>query len=128
MTEPAPELPEEAESLWLLAASPGLWAAHFALSYATVAVWCAKHSGPDGSLGPARAAIGVYTAAALVGILLVGRRGWRGHRRAAGHAHDADSPAGRHGFLGFTVSILSGMSAIGVVFVALPAVLIGSAR
>jgi len=122
------ELPEEAESLWLLAASPALWAAHFALSYATAAIWCAKHAGPTGSLGPARAAIGVYTVVALAGILIVGRRGWARHRRAEGHEHDFDSPAGRHGFLGFTVSILSGMSAIGVVFVALPAVLIGSAR
>ncbi len=122
------ELPEEKESLWLLAASPGLWAAHFLLSYATAAVWCAKVAGPEGSISGARAAIAVYTGVALVGIGLVGRRGWLRHRRAQGHEHDFDSPAGRHGFLGFTVSILSGMSAIGVVFVALPAVLLGSVR
>ena len=35
-------LPEARESLWVLAASPSVWVAHFLLAYCTAAVWCAK--------------------------------------------------------------------------------------
>ena len=38
-TEP---LPEEKESLWLLAVSPAIWAGHFVLCYLTAAIWCAN--------------------------------------------------------------------------------------
>jgi hypothetical protein len=39
------QLPEANESLWLLVASPVIWAAHFLLCYGTAAVWCAKVAG-----------------------------------------------------------------------------------
>ena len=32
----------------MLTIAPGIWSAHFLLSYATAAVWCAKMAGPDG--------------------------------------------------------------------------------
>ena len=66
------DLPEENESLWLLTASPVIWAAHFLLSYVTAAIWCAKVAGPDGSLGGVRVAIAVYTVLALSGIGIIG--------------------------------------------------------
>ncbi len=114
------ELPEEKESLWLLAASPTIWAGHFLLSYVTAAVWCEKFAEPGSSLGGVRVAIGVYTVLALAAIALVGRRGWRRHRLGrSALPHDDDTPHDRHRFLGFAAFLLSGLSAVAVLFAAL---------
>ena len=72
-------LPETRESLWMLAASPVIWAAHFLLVYVTAAVWCAKFAQPGDSLGGVRTAIAVYTVLALAAIA----------RRSAGAAGGA---------------------------------------
>ena len=61
------DLPEKRDPLWLLAASPLLWAIHFLVSYITAAIWCAKVVGRDGSLFEVRVAVACYTVAALVG-------------------------------------------------------------
>jgi hypothetical protein len=71
---------EQHQSLWLLAASPIVWAAHLLLCYSTAAVWCAKLAGPDQALWEVRVAIAAYTAIALVVIGIVGWgrcRNWR---------------------------------------------------
>ena len=111
---------EKRESLWLLVVSPVIWSAHFLLSYITAAIWCAK-AGPNEALSSARTAIVVYTLLALTGIAITG---WRGYQRhmfgTVTSAHDFDSPAGRHGFLGFAVVALSMLSASATVYVALP--------
>jgi len=118
------EYPERHDSLWWVAASPSIWAAHFLLSYGTAAVWCAK-LGSSAPLSGARVAIFAYTALALGGVLVVA---WRGHRQYAlrGHATDVDTSGSRHRFLGFTLLSLSGLSALAVVYEALAAVFIGS--
>lgn len=59
---------EKNESLWLLIASPAIWAAHFTLSYLTAAIWCAKLAETGGSLHPVRSAVVIYTVLALIGI------------------------------------------------------------
>ena len=118
---------EKHQSLWLLTASPTIWAAHFLLSYATAAIWCAKMVGPDGSLTTVRVAIAVYTMLALIGIGIIGRIGYRKH--SFGHAelpHDADTPEDRHRFLGFATLLLSALSAVAVLFAALVAVFFGT--
>jgi hypothetical protein len=123
------ELPERRESLWLLAAAPLMWAAHLLLSYGTAAVWCAKFAGPTGSLDAARLAIGGYTVLGLVGIVLVGWRGYKRHKLDdSPPPHDADSPADRHRFLGYAALLLAGLSAVAVLYQALAAVFIGSCR
>jgi hypothetical protein len=115
-----PHLPEENESLWLLTASPALWAAHFLLCYGTAAVFCAKFVGADGSLWQVQVAITIYTVAALLGIGIVGRVGYRRHRfGTAATPHDFDSPEDRHRFLGFATLLLSALSAVAVVYAAL---------
>lgn len=127
-THPQPP-PEKRESLWILTVSPTLWAAHFLLCYVTAAVWCARVVGREGSLDGVRAAVAAYTAAALAGILVTAWRGYLRHEHGtAAVPHDFDTPADRHRFLGFATLLLSGLSAVAVVYVALSAVFIGSCR
>lgn len=120
---------ERNQSLWVLVASPAIWAAHFLLSYATAAIWCAKVAPPAGSLGPARVAIAAFTVVGLAGI---GFFGWRGYLRHRLHGspppHDRDTPEDRHRFLGFATMLLSGLSAIAVIYAALVVVFVRSCR
>lgn len=119
------DLPETRESLWMLAASPMVWAAHFLLSYVTAAIWCAKFAAPGDSLWGVRAAIGVYTVLALTAIAVVGRRALSRHQHGRAELpHDADTPEDRHRFLGFATLLLSGVSAVAVVYASLAAVFI----
>lgn len=122
------EVPEKHDSLLWVAAAPGVWAAHFLLSYATAAVWCAKQ-GSDAPLSLARGAIGVFTLVGLAAVGLVALRGLRSYRITDGKPRiDVDTSAARHQFLGFTLLSLSGLSAVAIVYQALAAVFIGSCR
>lgn len=128
--ETHPRLPAGTrETLWILTVSPTIWAAHFLLCYLTAAIWCAKVAGRDGPLGPVRWIVAAYTLAALAGIGLTAWRGFRRHRFGTAAApHDFDTPADRHRFLGFATLLLSGLSAVAVIYVGLVAVFIGSCR
>ncbi|MEW6156799.1 MAG: hypothetical protein AB1813_05165 [Verrucomicrobiota bacterium] len=116
-------LPESNESLWRVIVSPAIWAAHFFLCYLTVAIWCAKWAGSNGTLGAVRWAIAIYTVIALIGI---GWNGWGGlqrHRLAGGETpHDSDTPEDRHRFLGFSTLLLSALSAVATLFAGLVAI------
>lgn len=117
---------ERTQSLWLLAVSPGIWTAHLLASYLTAAIWCAK-AGRDAGLGGVRIAIAGFTVAALAGILFTGWRGFRRHRLGSATVpHDFDTAADRHRFLGFATVLLSGLSVVAVLYVALPAIFFGS--
>jgi hypothetical protein len=107
-------------SLWLLTIAPTIWAAHLLLCYITAAVWCAKFAGPGGALGGIRAAIAAYTAAAMIGIALIGWEGFRRHRFGT-ETTTHDSAEDRHRFLGFATLLLAGLSAVGVLYAALAA-------
>jgi hypothetical protein len=121
--------PEDQESLWSLAAAPLVWAAHFVASYVTAAIWCAKRAGVDGSLATVRVVIAIYTVAALAAVISMGWRGSRRHAAAASSVpHDADTAVGRHRFLGFAAMLLSGLSAVAILYSALVPLLIGSCR
>jgi hypothetical protein len=122
------EVPEKQDRLWWVAAAPGVWAAHFLLSYATAAVWCAKQ-GSDAPLSAARVAIAVFTVAGLVAVGAVGLRGWRSYRGTEAEPRtDIDTSLARHQFMGFTLLSLAGLSAVAIVYQALAAVFIGSCR
>jgi hypothetical protein len=112
-------------SLPLIIAGPIVWSVHFMLCYVTVSIWCAKVVGPAGSLGGARTAIAIFTAVALSAVAftaIVGRRAWRtGH----GGGHE-DSPEDRQRFVGVATLLLSGLSGLGIVYSALPAVFVES--
>jgi hypothetical protein len=61
--------------------------------------------------------------------------GWDGYRRhrlpggaSDGGHHASDTPEDRHRFMGFATTLLSGISAIAILYQALAAVFIGSCR
>ena len=113
--------------LWMLAASPATWALHFMACYLTAAIWCAK-VGRIANVQPTLVtAIGVYTAIALLAIVMIGARGWRRHRLGGEPPpHDDDTPEDRHRFLGWATFLLSALSAIAVCYSALVAVFLRS--
>jgi hypothetical protein len=116
-----PYVPDR-HSLWLLTISPTIWAAHLLLSYITAAVWCAKFVATGGLLAGVQTAVLWYTALALIGIALIGWEGFRRHRHGTETTtHDLDTREDRHRFLGFATVLLSGLSAVGVVYAALAA-------
>ena len=113
-------LPETSERLWRIAVSPTIWAAHFLLSYATAAIWCAKLASREGGIAPVRWAIAGYTIAALAGIGWSGWTGMRRHRRGSeSPEQDRDTAGDRHGFLGKATVLLSALSAVATLFAAL---------
>lgn len=114
-------------TLWILAASPAIWAGHFMLCYISAAVWCGKLAGPGASLWSVRVAILGYTVVALAAIGLIGYAGLQSHSDGSATArHDDDSPVDRRGFIGHATLLLSGLSAMAVVYSSLAAVFIGS--
>jgi hypothetical protein len=117
-------------NLWLLTIGPTIWAAHLFLSYTTAAVWCARFVPAGGPLEGVQTVILWYTSIALIGIAMIGWEGFRRHRHpstvlgAAGTeatTHDLDTRADRHRFVGFATLLLSGLSAVAVVYAALAA-------
>jgi hypothetical protein len=119
--------PERRESLWLLTVSPAIWSAHFLLSYLTAAIWCAK-AGLQAGLGDVRLAIALYTLAALFGIAVTARVGWRRQQVIGLDTGPGDTAEDRHQFLAFATLILAGLSAVATVYVALAPVFIGDCR
>lgn len=116
-------------SLWVLAAPPTIWAAHFLLSYITAAIVCEKSTAPVSAIASAQLAIGGYTAAALLGSVLIARWGWKRHVEG-GRAlpHDDDTPEDRERFLGFATFLLSGLVTVAVSYLALSVTLAGTCR
>jgi hypothetical protein len=113
--------------LWMLAASPALWALHFMGCYLTAAIWCAKVGRTASAQPRLVTAIAIYTAVALLAIVLIGGRGWRRHRLGDERPpHDEDTPEDRHRFLGWATFLLSALSAIAVCYSALVAVFLRS--
>ncbi len=119
LTEPRPL---DQGSLWLLTVAPTLWAVHLLVCYVTAAIWCAKFVPAGGSLNGVPTAIAWYTAVALAGITAVGWEGFRRHSFGTeATTHDLDTPEDRHRFLGFATMLLSGVSAVAVLYAALAA-------
>lgn len=123
------ELAAARETIFVIPAAPAIWAAHFLASYVTGAIWCAKIGGQTGALDGARWLIVCYTLVALGAIAAVGLWGWRRHSYGDATApHDEDTAADRHRFLGFSTLLLSALSFVAVVFVAMPIVFVETCR
>lgn len=111
-------------SLWKITFAPSIWALHFVICYAATALICAK----GGSVLALRLGIGMGTALALVCILWTGWLAWRQWDiiRDREWENDAGTSEDRHQFLGHAAFLLAIISFIGVIYVALPALLIES--
>lgn len=126
------EFAEASASLWRITFGPLIWAAHFGLSYAGAAVICAKTGGA--AVSGLRLGIGALTLAALVAIAWIGWRAWIQWDMRADRADDPEdrnqwgTSEDRQQFLGHAAFLLAVISFIGVAYVALPAVFIGTCR
>ncbi len=120
---------EERDSLWRLIFTPTIWTFHFAIAYAATAVTCARHGGEE-AVDLLRTGVIGLTVVALGLILWLGYGAWRqwdiiedrDWENDQGHNED------RHQFMGHAAFLLAIISFIGVVFVTLPVVLIGTCR
>lgn len=110
------------KSIWHMVAAPVVWALHFVAIYAWTAIDCAKTDTPD----PARIVIAALTVLALALIASIGWRAWVQWDYPTDHHYVHDKPSGedRREFLGHVGFLLSVLSAIGVIFAALPAIFI----
>lgn len=116
--------------LWRVIVSPIIWAVHFLASYVTVAIYCEK-AGRDAALDPAEIAVLVYTVVALAGI------GWStwGLWRVRGRSltdddfeYEHNAPEERHRFLDHVALMLCVLSAVAVLYVAIPMLYLSSCR
>jgi hypothetical protein len=118
---------EARQRLWIVPGPLVIWALHFMLSYVTAALWCGRFGGRLEPLAAAHGLLAAYTGAALLAIGAIGRMAYKAHAHGAAEPpHDADSPADRYRFVGFAALLVSGLSAIAVLFTALSAMLIES--
>jgi hypothetical protein len=115
-------------NLWLLIAPPTIWALHFLFCYVFAAVVCAK-SGLQADLHAIQVAIAIATGVAAVLILLAGFKAYH-HWRPSTELPPYDDPSDddREQFLGISTFLLSGLSLVGVIFVALPALFMADCR
>ncbi|MBE3637624.1 hypothetical protein [Mangrovicoccus algicola] len=118
---------EESSSLWLLVVSPTVWAVHFAASYAITSLACVKFPDLLG-VGGLQWIIGALTGLALAAILATALRSWRqwDFLEDYDHIHHRPRSEDRHEFLGHAAFLLSVVSFIGTVYVALPVWLTGT--
>lgn len=118
-------LPREIESLWTLFTGPAVWAAHFLVCYVGAAVSCEKPALFGGDFGLVRAGILAATLVALGLIVLSAWLAWRQWGFGTGDPpHDEPTRHDRLLFQGFATLLLSGLSVIAVIFVALPALFV----
>lgn len=124
----AREFRSEAFSLWRITFGPLIWAVHFVVSYGATALICAK--GDGGAFEALQLGIGIGTAVALVGIAWLAWHAWKQWDLLNDREweNDRDDGEDRHQFLGHAAFLLAVISFIGVSYVALPALLIGSCQ
>ena len=129
----------ERADLWTLLMPPTVWALHFLFCYVVAAIHCAKVgdirlTAPSGGqsfapLGEVRPLVAAGTAVALVLIVIGARQAWRHWGSTFNDLpHDAATPEDRQSFLGYATLLLSALSFVSVIFIALPAFLIQDCR
>jgi hypothetical protein len=122
--------------LWTLLMPPTVWALHFLFCYLVAAVACAKGgislTAPGFSYAPLeglRPMVALGTVVALVLIGIGARQAWRHWGMGQDlPPHDTASDEDRQHFLGYATLLLSALSAVSVLFIALPAFLILDCR
>jgi Kef-type K+ transport system membrane component KefB len=118
-------LPKQVESLWTLFTAPVVWAAHFLVCYVGAALYCARQDVLPFGFEAVRTGIALAT---LVALAMIAMSAWLAWRQWGFGTHDPphDDPThhDRLLFQGIATLLLSGLSFIAVVFVALPALFI----
>ncbi|HTN62230.1 MAG TPA: hypothetical protein VL147_11860 [Devosia sp.] len=116
--------------LWQVIAAPIVWALHFLFCYVYVAIYCEK-AGRDALLGDVRLAI---VAATLVALALIGWPAISLYRVRGRSLTDDDfefehnTPEERHRFLSHVALMLCVLSAVAVLYVAIPMLYLSSCR
>ena len=114
-----PVLPKPIESLWTLFTGPLVWVMHFLACYVGAAVYCAKRG--ELGFGIVQAGIAIATIAALAMIVLSAGLAWRQWGFGTHDPpHDDPTAHDRKLFQGFATLLLSGLSFVAVLYVALP--------
>lgn len=113
-------------SLWMPLAAPAVWVLHFLASYITAAIACAKTAPQGDAFTNARIAIALYSLLALTAIAACARHGWRYRRDPRDQTQAA--AAARRRFIGDVTLLLSGLSAVATIYIALPALFFSSCR
>lgn len=113
---------ESHQSLWLLIFPPAIWMVHFLFSYIAAAIWCGVVAGRSADLGLVRTAIVGTAVVALIGIGVTGRVGWRRYMHGDVESLGKD----RYRFLGFATALISGLSAVAIIYTTLVTLLIRS--
>lgn len=131
MTERPPQLRREAGTdLWQVIAAPVVWAGHFLFCYVFAAIWCQK-LGRD---APLEGATWAVIAATVVALLLIGLSSlslWRVRARSLTDddlEFEHNSPEERHRFLSHVALMLCVLSAVAVIYVAIPMLYLTSCR
>jgi hypothetical protein len=118
-------VPKEIETLWTLFTAPVIWAVHFLFCYVGAAIFCAKQAELDIGFDAVRIAIAAGTLLALALITLSGFLAWRQWGFGLHDPpHDDPTAHDRRHFQGFATLLLSGLSFVAVIFVALPTLFI----
>jgi hypothetical protein len=116
--------------LWRVISAPLIWAAHFLVCYVAAAVFCEK-AGRFAGLAPVQGIVAAVTLAALGGIALVFRSLWKVRGMSTvddTYSFSGNSPEERHRFLSHLAMMLSALSAVAVIYVALPALFLETCR
>ena len=122
-------IPREVETLWTLFTAPTVWALHFLVCYATVAIFCARGLAADISFDTVRLLLAVFTLLALAMIVLSAYLAWRQWGFGSGDPpHDAPTRQDRRYFQGFATLLLSGLSFAAVAYMAVPMIFIAECQ
>ena len=118
------------DSLWSLIVGPTIWGAHFLFCYITAAIYCEKSLDPAMHFTSLRITLGVATVVALIAIAVSGVQAADDWRRAlnAEWAADADTLKMRRRFVGRAAFLLSGLSAVAVLYVGMTVIFVSSCR
>ncbi len=116
--------------LWRVIAAPIIWALHFLFCYIYAAIYCEK-AGREAPLGDVRLAVLGATLVAIAAIGWSTFRLWRVRGRSLtdnDFEFDHNTPEERHRFLSHVAIMLCLLSAVAVIYVALPALYLASCR
>jgi hypothetical protein len=118
-------VPKQVDTLWTLFTAPVVWALHFLTCYIGAAIYCAKPNLFGVGFEVVRLGIAATTFLALAAISVSAWLAWRQWGFGSNDPpHDDPTRHDRMLFQGFATLLLSGLSFVAVIYVALPALFV----